>query len=103
VQRLKVGQLGGADEGIIPIICVRRRELKRGLREMLATVSLDQPIERVVSVIADGIDPLAAVEHDLQRDVFDPCNVTHGIVGVVQVLYRRRCLENLTGDVRAAY
>jgi hypothetical protein len=60
-QSLKIILLRGADKGKISIIAVWRRKLESRLADMFAALGFDEAIERIIRVVADGIDLLIGV------------------------------------------
>src|SRR6185295_11250452 len=58
-----------------------------------------QPINRVVDVLANGLDTFVGVNDHLQRGVFNASDVSRRVVGVAQVLHQCLALEDLRSRV----
>ncbi len=64
-QRLQIVRLAGAGGWIITIVAVARRKREAGLSAVLAALCRGQPIQRIVNIVANGIDLLIGIEHRL--------------------------------------
>ena len=63
-------------------------------------VGVRQAVERIVSVVAGRIDPLAVEDGD-ERRILDAGDIAHGIIGIAQILYDGGIREYLRREFRS--